>query len=403
MLRGSGSSVGEHDRLRSYGFSRRAVAGSLLGWPLLPATACARTASEPVVPLRSADAFLDGIGVNTHLPYTDGAYGDLGRVARAIEFLGIRHIRDRAPQEGYQGQTSYDQLVEAIPGLRLCLFVSGDIDRQIERLAAFAVAHPGGLSLIEGPNEINNEGARGVARGDHAAAQAYQARLYARVRDTSQLVGVPVLNFTDYPDTSGKADAANVHSYPKRRAPPGGTLRADLARQRGVQPQGPAYLTECGYQTGGTGADDVTEFEQARLTLLLLLEAFALGVRRSYVYELLDERSGDHWGLMRSDGAPKPAAVALRTLLGWLRDPPLTRVDTIITDVQGGGALQLLHRSGVRDLLIWNEQPGVIHLRLSRPAAAELLRPLSPSQAFDSGREHAIKLKGEVALLRLRS
>ena len=402
-MRRSGFIVGERDPLRSDGCSRRAVACSILGLPLLSATACARTNPEPVVPLRSADAFLAAIGVNTHLPYTDGAYGDLGRVARALQFLGIRHIRDRAPQEGYQGQASYDQLVKAIPGLGLCLFVSGDIDRQVERLAAFTAAHPGGLSLIEGPNEINNEGAKGVARGDHAAAQAYQAQLYARVRKTSQLVGIPVLNFTDYPDTSGRADAANFHSYPKRRGAPGATLRADLARQRGVQSQGAAYLTECGYQTGGAGADDVTEAEQARLTLLLLVEAFTLGVRRSYIYELLDDRSGDHWGLMRTDGAPKPAAVALRTLLGWLRDPPLARVDAIITDVQGGGALQLLHAAGQRDLLIWNERPGVLHLQLSRPAAAELLRPLSPSQAFDSGREHAIELNGEVALLRLRS
>ena len=383
------------------GVSRRMVTHAALGWSYISAAACARAASEPV-PLRPVTAFLDGIGVNTHLPYTDGAYGDLMRVARALNFLGVKHIRDRAPQGGYQGQDSYDQLAHSIPGLGLCLFVSGDIDRQVGALADFAVTHPGGLSLIEGPNEINNEGARGVARGDHVAAQAYQARLYSRVREAPQLARIPVLNFTDYPDTSGRADAANVHSYPKRREAPGKTLRADIERQRGVEPRGALYLTECGYQAGASGADDVSEAEQARLTLLLLAEAFAMGVRRSYVYQLLDDRPGEHWGLFRTDGAPKPAALALKDLLGWLRNPPPTSATAIITDVRGGQALSLQHESGAKDLLIWNERPGALRIQLSRAATAEVLRPMAPRQTLSRRREHEVELDAEVALLRVQ-
>ena len=49
----------------------------------------------------SADArpvgdFVDSIGVNTHVNYTDTAYGDFELVKSKLEDLGIRHIRDKA-------------------------------------------------------------------------------------------------------------------------------------------------------------------------------------------------------------------------------------------------------------------------------------------------------------------
>jgi hypothetical protein len=40
-----------------------------------------------------------------------------------------------------------------------------------------------------------------------------------------------------------------------------------------------------------------------------------MGVVRLYLYELLDDRPGNHWGLFRTDGSPKPAAEAVRKLL----------------------------------------------------------------------------------------
>ena len=46
-------------------------------------------------PARSADAFVDFVGVNTHVGYADTTYGDYEGILkpRLLE-LGVRHIRD---------------------------------------------------------------------------------------------------------------------------------------------------------------------------------------------------------------------------------------------------------------------------------------------------------------------
>ena len=380
--------------------TRRTVAFSIAGWPLFEA-GCAASQTQTDIPVRTAAAFMDSVGVNTHLPYTDGGYGDLTKVARALAYVGVAQIRDRAPQDGYRGQNAYTRLPELVKGLTMCLFVSGDIDKQVDTLAQLAERAPGLLSLIEGPNEINNEGAYGVAKGDHAAAQAYQARLYAAVHSRPALSATPVLNFTDYPDTAGRSDAANLHSYPKRARPPEGTLRADLARQKAVQPAGDAFITEAGYATDPGNADGVTEADQARLGLLLQAEAFALGVKRTYLYQLLDDRPSEHWGLFRSDGSPKPWATALRDLSSTLRRPVRTSQDIIFESVTGARAIQLAHPSGSRDLLVWNEQAGPVRVMVSRSTPATLSRPLADPIQLPPRREHIFESGAALALLRL--
>ena len=44
----------------------------------------------------SAEAFVDSIGVNTHLGYADTAYADHARVLARLDELGVRHFRDSA-------------------------------------------------------------------------------------------------------------------------------------------------------------------------------------------------------------------------------------------------------------------------------------------------------------------
>ena len=129
---------------------------------------------------------------------------------------------------------------------------------------------------------------------------------------------LPVLNYTNWPPTGGRADAVNVHTYAK----PGVDTRAQVARDvelaAAALPSGlPRYITETGYPTGNAPRLPpwVTPNDQANLTLISLLEAFRLGVQRTYLYELFDEASlGDrnpeaHYGLFRSDGSAKPSAI----------------------------------------------------------------------------------------------
>src|ERR1700761_5428121 len=50
--------------------------------------------SVPAAPVQSAHAFVESIGVNTHLGYTGTPYYRFRKVEAALERLGVHHIRD---------------------------------------------------------------------------------------------------------------------------------------------------------------------------------------------------------------------------------------------------------------------------------------------------------------------
>jgi hypothetical protein len=122
--------------------------------------------------------------------------------------------------------------------------------------------------------------------------------------------GVPTAGVVSFPQIATPADLANVHTYPKRGARPRGQLRADIRAQLRREPGRPVVVTEAGYDSHET-----SEAAQAQLTVELIETARAMGVVRLYLYELLDDRPDNHWGLFRLDGSPKPAAEAVRKLL----------------------------------------------------------------------------------------
>jgi len=50
---------------------------------------------------RSANDFVESIGVNTHLGYSDTAYGNYrGLLKPSLLYLGVRHIRDGIDDDG---------------------------------------------------------------------------------------------------------------------------------------------------------------------------------------------------------------------------------------------------------------------------------------------------------------
>src|SRR3954471_19334335 len=63
------------------------LCAALVVLAVTPRAASAETA-------RSADAFVDSVGVNTHVIYDDTAYRDFPTVRARLQELGVRHIRD---------------------------------------------------------------------------------------------------------------------------------------------------------------------------------------------------------------------------------------------------------------------------------------------------------------------
>lgn len=125
--------------------------------------ACASAACVPYVASATTAAraqdLLNGIGVNTHTIYTDSLYANTAKTVAAMQYLGLRLIRDVSPNPANQGQSTYATLAKS--GLVMDLFVGGDAPggsqnpaTAVASIAALATAYPGSVHAVEGPNEV---------------------------------------------------------------------------------------------------------------------------------------------------------------------------------------------------------------------------------------------------------
>ena len=165
----------------------------------------------------------------------------------------------------------------------------------------------------------------------------------------------------------------------------------------------------------------------------LFLTAFALGVRRTFVYELLDEKPDpgltdpqQHFGLLRYDLSPKPAFTALKTLLRAVRaSPGAAGAETLPWSVQGAPPdavrrVTLVRRDGSRLLAVWRPvsvwdqnarrptppEPLPVTVDLGRTAGGVTVwRPsVAPEPVARPGRVRRLPLalEGDVVLVSLR-
>lgn len=377
---------------------------------LLSAAAALTSALLASTPPQRAAEVRETLGVNVHVEYTDGGYRDLARVLSSLQYLGVRHVRDAAPNPRNQGQAGYAALAKA--GVKFNLFINGEaIAPALKRVTELDRAVPGAVVSIEGPNEVNNLTgfSFGGERDPHKAATLYQASLYAQAKAAPALAALPVLAFTDYPQTFGRADVQNEHPYQPGDRPPGDGLKAVVRAAAERAPGAPIIFTEAGYSTS-KGPADVTERAQARLTLSSLLEAASLGVKRTYLYELLDaypDPAGadheKHFGLFDLSYAPKPAARMLRLVSSALSDhapdaltftPRKTGI-TISADAPDLRRLVLQKADGDEVVALWREAavfsskthsdvelaPVAVDLRLSRAhGAVRIIDPVAQTE-----------------------
>lgn len=281
-----------------------------------------------------AAAFVDSIGVNTHILYTGTPYYDrLDLVKQRLVELGVHHIREDL---GVERPDQYERLnALAAAGIKSTLILgdphngSAGLD---ERIATIRDHLSGAIDAVEGPNEYSTRGGAGW-REDLAA---YQQQLYAAIKGNSALAGLPVIgpsivhgDQAALGDVSSSLDFGNMHSYPN-----GGMPEANLGFQLGQAALNsgskPVMATETGYNTAVSSESELkpaSEAAMATYTPRLFLDYFAGGVTRTFSYELLDEAPDPgltdpeaHFGLLRNDLSPKPAFDALRNLIEILSD-----------------------------------------------------------------------------------
>ncbi|MBJ7329120.1 MAG: hypothetical protein JHC95_04425 [Solirubrobacteraceae bacterium] len=306
--------------------------------------------SASAAPLvRPADRFADTVGVNTHVMHHDTAYKDLDRTIQALQWLGVRHVRDGisapAPPRGAWYRADQRRRFAALgkAGIRLNLITGGaDVDGDTQRERLRLVRQLPWVTAVEGPNEWDINGGDDWAQ----TLPALQRSLYADTHDDPvlELRGVRVVgpsfgrleNGAVVGDLSDAMDVANLHAYTGGRQPeeaeaPGLLDLGESVRgARTVGARKPLMMTETGYHSafGQPGRmpptpDNVTAAYLTRM----LLEHARVGLARTYLYELFDAfkdplniSAEAHFGLFTLDYQPKPAASAIRSMLRIVRD-----------------------------------------------------------------------------------
>lgn len=368
---------------------RRGV--SALAAAVLAATFSAGTArATTAVP---ADAFTDSVGVNVHVMYLDTTYEDHARTLRALRWLGVRHVRDgvRWPLPSSTAWWRAEQrkrfLALHAAGLRLTLIAGGPADESLGSLTDRLRVVRGlrGVVAVEGPNEWDLSGDRDWAR----SLPAMQRALYAAAKGDPVLRrrGVGVLgpslgregSYAELGDLSDAMDVGNIHAYTGGRQPeaaeiPGTFVLAEggLDLVRATTGRRPLVVTETGYHDAFAqiGRQPPTAREPAAgYQLRTLLQNSALGIRRTFVYELLDQHADPaglnqeaNFGLFDHEFQPKPSAAALRNLLRLVRDPGRSPAGaTLDVAIDGGDdtvrSLLLAKSGGRYALVLWRAVP----------------------------------------------
>lgn len=314
-------------------------------------------------------------GVATHFNYNDGQYADYNAAINDLKYLGIDRVRDAQPNPNFQGQGAIAAAANA--GIKFT-FTTGSMSPSdaVSQMHAFEQQHPGSIYAIEGPNEVNNFPVSYNGQTGVAGAQAYQSALYDAVKADPLLKDIPVLNFTNYPGTSGKSDWNTVHLYPGNGDQPGTTVSRSAAEIQALGPGKPLAITEAGYHTSltangkGSSWEGVDEPTQAKLTLNMYMDAAANGSRSTDIYQLLDaytDRSADgsdqekHFGLFHTDGTAKPAATALHNLTTILKDNgsqsfDVTNIAVKATGLPDTGEMLTTQKSdGSHQVIAWAE------------------------------------------------
>ena len=241
------------------------------------------------------------------------------------------------------------------------------------------------VDAFEGPNELDNGGDPNWP----ATLRAYMPALASAVRD--QAPGVPVIgpSFVN-PANRGRLPADlpglfNAHPYPGGGPPE--TVLGDAAREYAGEPRkGGMVFTETGYHNALRDTADQPPASEAAAAVYfprLLVTAFGVGARRTFIYELLDEKPdpglGDlqqHFGLLRNDLSPKPAFTAIKTLIAAVSASP------------GAG-----ERARLRWRLRVDGDDQVEHLTLRRRDGSRVIALWRPVSVWDQAKLAAIKPK----------
>jgi hypothetical protein len=382
---------------------------------------------------RSADAFVQSLGVNTHLAYRGTAYARFSIVLARLRELGIRHVRDGLSPHARAGEL--DELKAlAKAGIRLTLIAGDPAAGDVRDVLAKAQTVAPDLDGLEGPNEWDLFGGPNWA----PELRRYQTELYQAVKSDPALRRVPVLapslvhgHWSRLGNIQKSVDLGNSHQY-ARGGLPDCQFAAQLRDARINSGSRPIWVTETGYQTDPSatnGQPGVAEGVAAGLILRTYLDFFQAGIQRTFIYELADEKPDPHnvtqerhFGLLHYDLTPKPAFLAVRNLISILQDPrgrfaPAPYPVHVAGDVSNVREMTLAKHDGTVDIVVWREaavwdpitltpvDPGIQAVTVVLPSRTRLARVFVPTisasaeDAYANVRSVRLELGGDPVIV----
>lgn len=325
-----------------------------------------------------SDLLVSAIGVNTHLTYDGTPYVTAfsTMVLANLQAAGIRHIRDGYASTGGDWSANPDILGAAgILSDVVMVYPWGGATSATQWLAGILTfVKSAYIEAIEGYNEPN------LAQPSTTWASltlSGQQKLFSGVtgsRTTSRIpVIAPSLGYLspsqitaaakDINGISRYVDYANAHPYSSGQLPATNfaTCVNAISPYEGRKSM---WFTEVGYYTTPDGVQGVSLAAQAKYDIRLILEAWLIGVTRSYIYSLIDDQSGvaqEDQGLITTDGTLKPSFTTIQNFIGLLADPGSTYSPGKLGYSLPAGTPTTIHqlllenRKGTFFLLLWQE------------------------------------------------
>ncbi|NIZ91731.1 hypothetical protein [Kineococcus rubinsiae] len=281
-----------------------------------------------------ADCFTDSLGVGTHLTYGNTPYADQDMVAKRLQELGFRHLRDGWGTGSSQVSSFVDDDLAPL-GIGITMVQDPRQNADPEALKDMIKKElPTAIDAVEGQNENDLTG------GDWASETREWTRQVAEAYDGDPATkDIPILapsladtnttaKYEALGDLSDWVDYGVAHDYPGNQWVMNESITDTVLKNNRITAGDvPVQVTETGYTNGsaGGGYPGTPEAQVTEQLPKLFLDHFRQGIARTFTYELLDEKNDGSFegsfGLLKSDGTPKPSFETLRELVTLTSDP----------------------------------------------------------------------------------
>jgi hypothetical protein len=329
----------------------------------------------------TAFQFTDSVGVNLHLAYGDTVYAaQFPEIMKSMIDLGVKHYRDGlnqyAPPFQYENAESLGKAGFKADWLMDFTNSAAIINSAYENA-------PDATAEFEGPNEDDANAGAGLS--------AFMQLLHDTVRGNPATAAMPIIapsftqpaSFATQGNLASLINFGNTHDYFGNRnpetAPYGGphyscgdygSMQFNICLSQMVGVNEPVVSTETGYQSGVGLSDAII----GRYELRVLFESLRLGINQTFLYELIDDPSGEY-GLLTGSFSPRPAYLAIQNALSLLKDVGFAQPGKLNYTLSG--QTQNVHH------LLLQKSNGTFYLALW--LGVQSADPDNPSTVYDVG------------------